>query len=156
MKKIKNKYIAICLVLIGLDQVVKYLMQNFITKKVIIIDNFFSLNIVYNKGAAWSIMNNQVIFIMLLSLVAIGIVYYIQKSLKFNKLNIVFTLIYAGAIGNFLDRLIRGYVVDYLDFTIFGYDFPVFNIADMYLVIGILIVTIYVLRKESLDGKNNS
>ena len=57
-------------------------------------------------------------------------------------------MLFAGIIGNFIDRLVNGFVIDYLNFYIFGYDYPVFNIADIFIVLGIILMIIDVIRGE--------
>jgi signal peptidase II len=80
---------------------------------------------------------------ILISIVFLGlIIYYIKKH---NKYNIEFIFVVGGLIGNLIDRIIFGYVIDYIGVSIFKYNFPIFNIADSFIVIGALI---FVLRKD--------
>lgn len=156
MKKIiSSKYFYICIVLIAIDQVVKLFMENYLNKKVILIDNFFYLNVVHNKGAAWSIMNNRVFLIVMISIVSLFILYYIQKNLDIKKTDLIFTFIYAGALGNMIDRIFYGYVIDYLDIYIYKYDFPVFNLADTFLVLGFAALIVKILITER-EGKKDA
>ncbi len=115
-----------------------------------IIENFFYITSFRNKGAAWGILQNQMTFFYIITvLVIIGVIYYLHK---YGKSSIVFgvalSFILGGAIGNFIDRLFRKEVVDFLDFIIFNYDYPIFNIADSSLVVGVILVAITIFLDE--------
>lgn len=132
---------------VGLDQYSKQLIVTFIKEreKLEIIPGFFDITYVKNTGAAWSLLEgSQSMFI----LITIGaIIFFLVDFIKGQKKNWVFKLsclmILGGAIGNLIDRLINNYVVDFLDFYIFGYDFPVFNVADCFLTVGVTLYLIY-------------
>ena len=84
-----------------------------------------------------------------------GIVLYVYKNKPKYKLEkIAYSLILGGAIGNFLDRIVYGYVIDFLDFYIFGYNYPIFNLADTFIVLGVLLLIIYVWRYSDGDKGN--
>ena len=84
----------------------------------------------------------------------IGLFIY-GRTFKENTRNyIAFAMLYAGILGNFIDRLFRGYVIDFLDFKIFNYDFPVFNFADICIVVGTFLVIFAIFRGE--DNENSS
>lgn len=150
-------YILTLVVLISVDQFSKYLVVKNISLNINIelIKNFFNLTYVKNFGAGFSILQNQKIFLIIVSIIAIIVVgYLLIKSNNKETINrISYLLIIGGAIGNLIDRLTYGYVIDFLDFIIFGYDFPVFNLADSFITIGcaIIIVSIFL---ESKRGKN--
>ena len=75
---------------------------------------------------------------------------YIRKNNIKDKLSILsISLVIGGSLGNLLDRVVRGYVVDFLDFHIFGYDFPVFNVADTFITVGVFLLFISLNRKEN-------
>ena len=115
-------------------------------KSKVIIDKFFSFTMVHNTGGAFGIFSNNTILLLIISvLFVVGFIYYIEKN-KAGKLEeICYGMILSGIVGNMLDRLIRGYVIDFLDFKIFGYDYPVFNFADIFIVVGvILLIIIYI------------
>ncbi|MEG1066517.1 MAG: signal peptidase II, partial [Erysipelotrichaceae bacterium] len=103
------------------------------------IKGFFSLTYVRNTGAAWSIMEGNMIFFYIISIVAlitmIGFYRNASDQDKYTKIGI--TLMISGTIGNLIDRVFLQYVRDFLSFIIFNYDFPVFNVADMALCIGV-------------------
>ncbi|MEG1351051.1 MAG: signal peptidase II [Bacilli bacterium] len=147
----KNIYI-ISLVVLILDQIIKYyiLSSTLIIKAVTIIPDFFSLRFVKNYGAAWGIFQDKTFFLTIISgLTLILINKYLLNEKRFNKISIIsYGLLIGGILGNFFDRIVHGFVIDYLDFTIFKYDFPVFNLADMAIVIGIILMFVEVVRIE--------
>lgn len=124
----------------------KYLVLNISYK---IINNFFYITKAYNEGASWSIMwGMRLLLIVITIVILIGIIFY-QKKFKINKRNILaFSLLYAGIIGNLIDRIFYGHVIDFLDFKIFNYDYPVFNVADICIVLGICLIIIAIIKKE--------
>ena len=144
MKKYKSFILTIILVII--DLTVKLIIKNTMipNQSITIINNFFYLTYVKNTGAAWSILSGRKIFLIIFSLIVIiSIIYYIIKRKDYNKLELIgYSVVLSGAIGNLIDRIIYGYVIDYLDFYIFNYDYPIFNIADILIVIGIIIIFI--------------
>ncbi len=109
-----------------------------------IIPDFFAFTYVKNTGAAWSMLEGKMIFFYLITIVAlIAMVLYFRTLKKHQYLSkIGLVLMISGTLGNFIDRLFLHYVRDFIDFYIFGYDFPIFNVADMCLVIGIGVVLI--------------
>jgi len=104
-----------------------------------IIENFFSITYVRNTGAAWSIFAGKSFLIIIISVVIIGgLIWYVYNNLPNSKLEKYgYELVFGGAIGNLFERIFLGYVTDFLDFNIFGYDYPIFNFADCFIVIGI-------------------
>ena len=120
---------------------------------IVIIKDFFNITYVRNTGAAWSIFEGETLGIIIVSLLIIFfIIYYISKNKPKNKFEIIgYSLILGGALGNLLDRIIYGYVVDFLDFYIFGYDYPIFNLADSFIFIGVLILIICTWRCNDGD-----
>ena len=133
----KNSFLI--LFLISLDQIIKFL----ITDRIIIIFKFPFINYSENYGAAFSLFENERIFLIIASLVIIGFVIYYYS--KYKSLQLGLSLVLAGAISNLIDRIFRGYIVDFINVGIW----PVFNLADMYNVAGVLMV-IFLLKKESL------
>lgn len=145
-------FITACF-LILLDQLSKNFIVNHFTlgesKEIIL--NFFNITSHRNRGAAWGILQDSRLFFIVVTLIFMGILsYYLIKHKgklsSFDK--ITFSLIYAGAIGNFIDRLTRHEVVDFLDFRIFGYDFPIFNLADCFICIGVFFLMLKIYNEE--------
>lgn len=139
-------YIFIILVLIVLDQVSKYIAINYLANigSIPVIDNIFHLTYVENRGAAFGMFqNNQIIFIVVALVASIFGLYYLYKK-EVNLLGkTAIILIISGAIGNLIDRVRLGFVVDYFDFRII-WDY-VFNIADVFVVVGTILLCIYII-----------
>ena len=150
-------YYIIALLVIAIDQFTKWLIvqKMELYEQIPIIENFFYLTSHRNSGAAWGILEGQMIFFYIVTaIVIVGIIYYMEKYAKGDKLlAISLSLILGGAIGNFIDRLLHQEVVDFLDFIIFRYDFPIFNIADSSLVVGVILVFIATFIDEKKKGK---
>ena len=146
----KRTYIIAFLFFI-IDLISKQVVTHFLTlnKDVLIIKNFFYLTYTKNNGAAWSILQDQRIPLLILTVIALFIIY---KNLKNDYLSkaedFAYGMLIGGILGNFWDRLINGTVIDFLNFYIFGYNFPIFNLADTFIVIGIILVIILNIRKD--------
>ncbi len=114
-----------------------------------IVEDFLQLYYVENYGAAFGILQNRkVFFIIVTSIVIISIVFFLYKNpYNLNKImQIALSMLLGGSIGNLIDRIRLGYVVDFISIRIGkGYDFPVFNIADTFIVIGTFLIIIMVL-----------
>ena len=119
-------------------------------ESVSVINNFFNITYVKNTGAAWSILSNEILFLIMISLsIIMSVVVYIKYHKPTKKIDeVAYSMILGGAIGNFSNRLFLGYVIDFLDFNFFGYNYPVFNFADMFIVIGAILLIISSWRKK--------
>jgi len=142
----------VCGLAIIVDQITKYLIErNLYGKSIDIIENIFSFTYLENRGAAWGIFSdtNWILLILVPVLIfIIGLYLYKISNSKFEK--ILGGLIVGGALGNYIDRLFRGYVVDFLDFKFW----PVFNFADVFIVVGcILFILISII---SMKGENKN
>ena len=136
--------IAIVALTIVLDQVTKYLVASQMTigQSIPIIDNFLYITSHRNAGAAWGIFQGKMMFFYLITLavIAVVIVWMTRLDIKKDKwLMIALALILGGAVGNFIDRVLYQHVIDTY---ILGYDFPIFNIADSALCIGVVLMAI--------------
>lgn len=144
--------IILSIILLGIDQVSKILVVKLIhiNSSIELIKNFFYLTYTHNTGAAFSILTGQRLFLILVAIVILVIIFnYLIKNKVEGKVDtLAFSLIIGGSLGNLLDRIVRGYVIDFLDFKIFGYNFPVFNLADTFIVIGVFLLLITIIRKE--------
>lgn len=154
------RYYIVALVLIILDQWTKWLVvKNMgLYEQIPIIENFFSITSHRNEGAAWGILQGQMTFFYIITIVVIiGIIYFMQKYAHESKLlAVALGFILGGAIGNFIDRLFRKEVVDFLDFIIINYNFPIFNVADSALTVGVILFIITTIMDESKKGKKVS
>lgn len=113
-------------------------------ESVCIIPKFFYLTYVRNNGAAFSIFQNQQILIILVTLIALFFVNKFMNDERVNKYEAFsYSMILGGILGNLFDRLVYGYVIDFLDFRFGSYNYPVFNLADCFIVIGVIILIIY-------------
>lgn len=144
---------AVCL---ALDMVTKYyISSNFeIGESVPVIQNVFHITYHLNSGAAFSILQNKRLFLIIISgSIIIGLIaYLIVKKPKDHLLLFAYPLIISGAVGNLIDRIFKGVVVDFLDFRLIN--FPIFNVADSCVVIGTGLLILYVFKMEDKkDGK---
>lgn len=146
-------YIVLILILVGADQLSKYLIDSYMLEgeTLPIINDFFHLTYVKNRGIAFGIFQGKLDIISIATIIAIvAIAYYLYKER--NKLSMIekmgFIYILAGAIGNMIDRAFRGFVVDMVDFRgVWSY---VFNLADVWINIGVVFVLLdqLILRKK--------
>lgn len=138
--------ILIFVLLVAVDQITKFFAVDRLKElvSVRIIEGFFSLTYVENRGAAFGMLQGgKWIFLAITAVVLVLIIIYYAKHKRTKEnlwLRIALTMVAAGAVGNAADRLIRGFVVDFFDFNIFGYDFPVFNFADILVVVGTILL----------------
>ena len=150
----KKKVIICCTFFLLIDLCTKYLIDKYfnLMETKTIINNFFSLTKVYNYGASWNILTGYRIILIIITIVILGFLFYYQTKFKINNRNIMcFSLLYSGILGNLIDRVFRGYVIDFLGFNILGYDYPVFNFADICIVFGIILMAIAIIKKEDLN-----
>ena len=148
-----KKYIyMITLLILVLDQGIKTLVTNQLELYVpkVMIPDFFQLQYVQNTGGAWGILGDNTGLLIVIGVFAVIILnrYLLQEKQFQWNLVLASGLFMGGLLGNLIDRIVYGFVIDYLDFYLFGYDFPVFNLADIAIVIGIGILMIEVIRGE--------
>ena len=154
----KKKIYLTALISVFIDQLTKMLisinMKPFTGKT--IIKGFFDITYVQNKGAAWGILNNNLPVLIFISMAAIFLLNsYINKEQKETMLlTISYGLLMGGIIGNLIDRVFKSYVVDFLNFYIFNYNYPVFNLADTFIIIGILLMVVEIIRGDINEHKS--
>lgn len=134
------------------DQLLKQLVfhQIEVYQNIEVIKNFFSITHVHNTGAAFSIMSNNTFLLITIGLIAPILIYYLLiKDSILSKMDIIiYSLLIGGIIGNLLDRIMHGYVIDYLSLKIFNYNFPVFNLADIGIVVSVFLIVIKTIKEE--------
>ncbi|MAE43244.1 signal peptidase II [Candidatus Woesearchaeota archaeon] len=145
----KNKYIIIfstALIVALIDQATKFLINtNFeLNQSLPIINNAFHLTYILNSGAGFGILQNQTWLLILISIAVIGfILYYTTKIKNERTLQILVGFVLGGTIGNLIDRISYGVVIDFFDFRIW----PIFNIADSFVTVGVIGLIIYFWKK---------
>lgn len=150
------RYYLIALGIIIIDQLSKWwiIVNMELRESIPVLENVFYITSHRNPGAAWGILAGQMTFFYIITVIVIGIiVYYIQKYAKDSLwTGIALALVLGGAIGNFIDRLIRKEVVDFFDVYIGSYNFPIFNVADSALVVGVIVIFIITFLEERQKG----
>ncbi len=144
--------LILSLIFLIVDQISKILVVKFLDlNSVTVIKNFFYLTYTNNAGAAFSILTDKRIFLVLVGIIIIILlIYYLKKHQIKNTINkIAFALVIGGSLGNLIDRIIRGSVVDFIDIKIFSYNFPIFNLADTFITIGVLLLLININKEET-------
>lgn len=155
----RKRIVRVSLTVLFIDIISKLLISHFmiVNESIDVINNFLYLTYVKNDGVAFSLLGGNRVFIIIMCLIILGfIIYYIGNN-KINLLDSIgFGLVIGGALGNLIDRVIYGYVIDFIDAYIFGYNYPIFNVADMGVVIGVIIILISSFMKERsvLNGNN--
>jgi signal peptidase II len=139
-----------------LDFITKFLIIHFfnVNEGITLINNFLKFIYIKNTGAAFGLLNNN-IYILIIITIAL-IVYLIYELIKCKNKFYFFSylLILCGALGNLIDRVFRGYVVDFISFTLFGREMAIFNVADIYITFGVILF-IFSIFKEGKHERNN-
>ncbi|ODP26883.1 Signal peptidase II [Paenibacillus nuruki] len=151
-------YYVIAIIAIIVDQLTKYWIATGMERgdQISVIGNFFLITSHRNQGAAFGILQNQRWFFVVVTLiVVVAIIWYIQKvkSQPDKLLPVALSLVLGGAIGNFIDRARMGEVVDFLQFNFGSYTFPIFNVADSCIVVGVALIIIDALLDMSRQKK---
>ena len=152
-------FFIIAAVLVAIDQISKFLTVKFLRpiESIEVIKGIFRLTYVENRGAAFGILQNARWIFIIATIIAIicMVVYKIKYKPTEKTVNIALCLVLSGAVGNMIDRIMHGFVVDMLEVTFI--DYPVFNVADCFVVIGAILLAIYILfiYKEPKEEENN-
>jgi len=144
--------IVVCVLF--LDQLTKYSVVTFLEthRSLPVIGNFFYLTLVYNKGAAFGILQGQLLLFIIAACLAVVFIYLSFRNGQYKQFSlqgVALSLILGGAVGNLIDRVRCGYVIDFLDFRIW----PVFNVADSAITVGAVLLGVAILRKERRKEK---
>ncbi|GAB6929640.1 lipoprotein signal peptidase LspA [Paenibacillus sp. JCM 10914] len=156
-------YYLIAFVLFLIDQGTKYLIASRLElyEQIPVIGNFFVITSSRNRGAAFGILQDQLWFFIIVTVIVVGgVIWYLGKMIKEGRklLPTALALVLGGALGNFIDRLVMGEVVDFLMFNFGNYTFPIFNIADSCIVIGVGLIILDTLlegRREKLKSASD-
>lgn len=154
MKKQKEIITLLIIALIAflIDQISKFYITSTmnLADTIHIIKNFFRISYVQNTGAAWSILTGSRVILILITLFILGIFIYFllkQKEIKRTE-QIIYGILIGGILGNLIDRIRLGYVVDFLDFNFGSFYFPVFNLADTFIVVAGFLLIIKLLKED--------
>lgn len=153
-----KRILGFSLICFFVDIVSKIFVNNVISlnKSVEVIKSFFYLTNVHNSGAAWSILDGKRFLLIVIGGLGLYVVSRLWKSFKSNFRNdLAISLLYGGICGNLFDRVVYGFVRDFLDFNIFGYNFPVFNLADSFIFIGVCLLVYASFKGEDLSGSSS-
>jgi len=147
MERKYNVVFSTALIIILIDQLSKFFVRtNFqLNQSIPVIDNIFHLTYIQNTGAGFGILKSQALILIFISVAVIGIILYNFDKIKNNEtsLQILAGFVLGGTIGNLINRLAYGHVIDFLDFQIW----PIFNFADSFVTIGVIGLIIYLWDK---------
>lgn len=146
-------FLLLIATLVVIDQVSKYYFSNNFTygQKQSVIDNFFYFTYTLNTGAAWSFLADvswgQTFFkaLTVVALVGFSFFYYSAVKKGYKWLRVALILVISGTVGNFIDRVTINAVIDFIGFTFGSYNFPIFNLADSFLVVGVIMIIFHFL-----------
>lgn len=148
-------FALISFLVVILDQLFKFMMLRILAHgdSIQIIKGFFSLTLVYNTGAAFGILQGRkLLFIILPILTVLLIIILYIKSKEKDRLSIPLGFLMGGTLGNFIDRLLYGYVVDFFDLYYRSWHWPAFNIADSCICFGVFLLFFQTIRKKDASG----
>ena len=136
--------IILSIIFLIIDQITKILVVNSLVpgENIEIIKNIFSIIYTNNTGAAFSILLGKRIFLIVVAVLIIGVLlYYIKRNKIEKKIDIIaLSFVIGGSLGNLIDRIVRGYVIDFISIKLGNYNFPIFNVADILIVIGVFLL----------------
>lgn len=160
MNALKNKYMMLVTIsglVVVLDQLTKWLITSSLSyyEVVKVIPGFFNLIYIHNPGGAFGILaknqsNLQSMLFIIIAVAAMGLILYLYKNTpsEYPVLSVGFALIFGGALGNMIDRIRLGEVIDFVDLYIAHLHWPAFNIADSAITVGMLIFGFYILFRK--------
>jgi signal peptidase II len=142
-------WVIYLILMVVLDQITKFLIINNVSffSSHTLIPHLLYITRVENRGIAFSLLENKRLIFIPFTIILLLVFAYIFNKTKSGFLKISLVLIVGGAIGNLLDRIFRGYVVDFLEFHFSSTTSPIFNIADIFIIIGTLLLVYYLIFK---------
>ena len=156
-----RKWFGMAALIVVIDQITKYvIVQNFVLHESLFVTSFFNLVRVHNAGASFSMLANaggwqRWLFIGVAVAASIWVVWLILRHPQQKLFCFALTLILAGAVGNLIDRVLFGAVVDFLDFHYRGWSFPAFNVADSSITCGAVLLILDGFRGERRVATEN-
>ncbi len=148
-------FYLIAALLVAADQLIKWAISSELSYggNLTVIPGFFDLVNWRNTGAAWGLFSDKTVVLSIFTGIACLILLYLMAAVKPKLLCVSLSLILGGALGNLIDRVRLGYVVDYLRFYVSQYEFPAFNLADSCIVIGCFLMIIFLLfvHKDGME-----
>ncbi|MFC5703572.1 signal peptidase II [Cohnella faecalis] len=153
-------YYAVALFVFLIDLVSKKIVDKNVEldERIGVLGDFFIITHIRNRGAAFGMLQEQRLFFLLITIAVVsGIVWYMQRSYRTGSplLLLALGMILGGAVGNFLDRALYGEVVDFLQFNFGSYTFPIFNLADSGICVGVALVVLDALLSWKQENKDN-
>lgn len=154
----KKKIFSLTFIVFFLDQLLKHIITStFLLRETFyVIPNFFYITYVQNTGGAWSIFSSIPYFLVIINILFLGLfIGYIYKKENFPLLKIIyFGLILGGVLGNLVDRILLNGVIDYIGIQFGSYYYPIFNFADIAIVVGMVLIIIEILRGEKYENRS--
>jgi signal peptidase II len=144
--------LIVVLAVLSLDQLTKFFISRNLSlnESIPLLKGVFHITLIYNRGAAFGILKNQLALFVATAIIAIILIYFnLRQAKEIRMQSVALSLILAGAIGNLIDRLFLGHVVDFLDFRIW----PVFNFADSAITVGAILLGYSILRSSNKRGQ---
>lgn len=152
MKKELKNILFFSIIFVMIDQIIKAVISSkmILNQTVVITKNFFSLTLVHNTGAAFSILENNPFLLSVIGIIVIiGLILYIRKLEILEDVEIfIYALLIGGIVGNLIDRILHGYVIDFLSFKFGNFYFPIFNFADIFIVVAVIIYVIQIIKVD--------
>lgn len=154
----KKKIFSLTLIVFFLDQLLKHIVASkvLLQEAFYIIPRFFYITHVQNTGGAWSIFSSIPYFLVMINILLLGLLIgYIYKKETFSLVEVIyFGLILGGVLGNLMDRIFLDGVVDYIGVQFGNYYYPIFNFADIAVVIGMALIIIEIIRGEKHENRS--
>jgi signal peptidase II len=135
----------ISILIVLLDQLSKYFVRVYVNNPITVIKDMFDIRYTSNTGAGFSILQGNNVMLIIITLIILGgFIYYYKRIPGDKRVTIPIGLILGGGIGNLIDRILFGYVIDFIDFKVW----PIFNIADSAITVGAIILVVYLVKKK--------
>ena len=152
MKEKLRGILFFSVILVIADQLIKVFLNNnmIVNQSIILIKNLLSITLTHNTGAAFSIFSGSRYLLILIAITAlIALVLYVRSLEVIGDLDIfIYALLFGGIIGNLIDRIIYGYVIDYISISFGNYYFPIFNFADVCIVLSIVFIIFKIIKED--------